>query len=189
MGIGIGYCMGIGIGIRIASAQCNFVVLATKNGQKKMCRERRRERKPSQRRAVNAIDMLDRQRRDKDGQADAHIQIRALGEPGVGFGFDSADSTARIRLSKPIVGPCKCQACVSFHMPAASRSTLLSLSHSLFPFHSSPPFRARPLSVCFMRYELHKFPGSVFMDLFLFIIMLCVWCVYECVCMCVPVSL
>lgn len=104
-----------------------------------MCRERRRERKPSQRRAGSAIDMLDRQRRDKDGQADAHIQIRALEEPGVGFGFDSADSTARIRLSKPIVGPCKCQACVSFHMPAASRSTLLSLSLTLlltlsFPF-------------------------------------------------------
>lgn len=166
---------GFGIGIRIASAQCNFVVLATKTGRKKdqeRKREGQRVRNQAKRRAVSAIDMLDRQRTTRDEWTNGQANLQS----GFRYALSGIRNRIRlrIRLSKPIVGPCKCQACVSFHMPAASYLLSPPLSHT-----ASLSFS---LSVCFMPYELHKFPGSVFMDLFLFIIMLCVWRVYEYVC-------
>lgn len=133
-----------------------------------------RQRNQAKRRAVSAIDMLDRQRTTWDDEGQTNLQS------GFRYALSGIRNRIRlrIRLSKPIVGPCKCQACVSFHMPAASYPALSPpLSRSL------PLFLSFSLSVCFMRYELHKFPDRVFfMDLFLFIIMLCVWCVYVCVC-------
>lgn len=162
IGIGIGYWywvldgFGIGIGIRIAAAQCNFVVLPTKTGRKKeqerkregeKSRERGEERQRNQakRRAVSAIDMLDRQRTTWDDEGQTNLQI------GFRYALSGIRNRIRlrIRLSKPIVGPCKCQACVSFHMPVASYplspsflSPSLSLTTSLSFFLSFSLFYA-----------------------------------------------
>lgn len=181
MGIGIGYWMGLVLVFVLLRLNVILWFWQQKTGRKKdqerkREREKQRERNQAKRRAVSAIDMLDRQRTTRDEWTNGQANLQS----GFRYALSGIRNRIRlrIRLSKPIVGPCKCQACVSFHMPAASYLLSLPLSPAL----SHTTSLSFSLSVCFMRYELHKFPGSVFMDLFLFIVMLCVWCMHEYVC-------
>lgn len=174
---------GIGIGIRIAAAQCNFVVLATKTGRKKE-QERRergskrgeeRQRNQAKRRAVSAIDMLDRQRTTWDDEGQTNLQS------GFRYALSGIRNRIRlrIRLSKPIVGPCKCQACVSFHMPAASYPLppSLSLAHYLSFFLSL--FQS---VLCDMNYT--SFLTEFFLWTFSSLLLCCVCGACTCMCVC-----
>lgn len=147
MGIGIGYCMGLVLVLVFVLLRLNVILWfwqpkpAEKKSRKKRKRGEERQRNQAKRRAVSAIDMLDRQRTTWDDEGQTNLQS------GFRYALSGIRNRIRlrIRLSKPIVGPCKCQACVSFHMPAASYPlppSLSSLTTSLSFFLSFSLFYA-----------------------------------------------
>lgn len=118
--------------------------------------------------------MLDRQRTTWDDEGQTNLQS------GFRYALSGIRNRIRlrIRLSKPIVGPCKCQACVSFHMPAASYPRSLSPSLSL----SLPQFLSLFQSVlCDMNYT--SFLAEFFLWTFSSLLLCCVC--GACTCMCV----
>lgn len=132
-----------------------------------------RQRNQAKRRAVSAIDMLDRQRTTWDDEGQTNLQS------GFRYALSGIRNRIRlrIRLSKPIVGPCKCQACVSFHMPAASYplSPSLSLAHYLSFFLSL--FQS---VLCDMNYT--SFLAEFFLWTFSSLLLCCVCGSCTCVC-------
>lgn len=177
MGIGIGYWMGLVLVFVLLRLNVILWFWQQKTGRKKdqerkREREKQRERNQAKRRAVSAIDMLDRQRTTRDEWTNGQANLQS----GFRYALSGIRNRIRlrIRLSKPIVGPCKCQACVSFHMPAASY--LLSLHPSL----TLPLFLSLFQSVlCDMNYTSFL---AAFLWTFSSLLLCCVWCVHEYVC-------